>query len=172
MNVLSWLGKTIATMAFVCFLSIVTTLVVINLHTQYLLDSVGIQMDDAKLSLPKLLSQLTGQENMIEKEEPIESKPSGDALEVWQPLSDEVILSMEDFNQVKDQLSDEEKMTIFSIVMENIPFVEMQRLTEMIEEGITAEEMAEIEAIMGQFLNEGDYDELMKMIGRTYDSGL
>lgn len=204
MNVLRWLSKQIVLIVFVCFLSVMTTLVVINALTERIMQQIGIESHHAKITFPQLLAQWSGQGNMIVRDAaPLvkehsdglsadgaidegwrdEGRRDGDerggdsdllehpyegeeAVEVWRSQSsrDQIVFSMEAFAEARDQLSLEEKMKIFTIVVDNIPPAEVQRLSEMMEEGLTDEEIRQIERMMAQYLNEQDYEALWSIL--------
>lgn len=171
MKVLRWLSKTVLTMACVCLLTVMTTLYVMKSYTEQVLGEIGIYFENGQVSLPQWLSPIAGQGNNINEsyEHPSddgasEHIPQGQALEVWQQDSQDVIVPVEAFEQMKDQLSSEAKAEIFSIVIGNVPFEEMQLLSEMMEDGITLEELEHIEHMMSSHLSEADYDKLMTLI--------
>ncbi|NBI29208.1 hypothetical protein [Chengkuizengella marina] len=97
-----------------------------------------------------------------------------DAVEVWNQqenaggskdmVSDEVLFTAEAFTQTKDLLSDEDKMMIFSLIISNLPQGKLQELSTMMEEGITINELVEIESIMKEYLDEAEYNQLVTIL--------
>ncbi|MFS1510965.1 hypothetical protein VQL36_00810 [Chengkuizengella sp. SCS-71B] len=97
-----------------------------------------------------------------------------DAVEVWNQqdnvsgtedmVSDEVLFTAEAFTQTKDLLSDEDKMVIFSLIISNLPQEELQKLSTMMEEGITLNELLAIESIMKEHLDEAEYKQLVTIL--------
>lgn len=184
MKIWRWLTKRLFTAIFVCFLTMTTTIVTINAFTQHILSSLGLQLDGAKLTYTRVLSHIIGQGNNMkqagehqvinddteqkvadseEVEQMTEQWDEGETIEAW-GRSEEIIFSIEQFNNKKDQLSDEDKLRIFTIVIENIPPEEVQVLSTMMEDGITNEEMESIDAMLKRFLDEHDYEELLTII--------
>lgn len=93
-----------------------------------------------------------------------------EALEVWsqggleQTERQEVILSPEDFNMKKDQISSEDKMEIFSVLMAKVPTSEIQRMSLFLEEGITHEEMQQIHDIVHAYLAQDEVSKLNRIL--------
>lgn len=182
MKVLRWLSKTVLTMAFVCLLTVMTTLYVMKSYTEQVLGQIGIQFENGQLILPQWLTPIAGQGNSItinegssegssdgssepdDAQEPIETFPKDQAIEVWKQESEHVIVPVEAFEEMKDQLSSDAKAEIFSMIIGNVPFEEMQHLSEMMEDGITLDELQVIEQMMSTHLSEADYDKLMTLI--------
>lgn len=189
MKIFGWFGKLLFTTLFVCILSVTVTFFMVNMYAQQMLKSMGMDTDDTNLTFSNFLSQLSGQENTIKKEgqviEAQDDKVQGnippkevkdDAVEVWSQQSTstqeqakevdkkEIVITLEEFNKTKDLLSDEDKMSVFSIVVSKIPPKEIQKLSLLMEDGITQEELDEIEKIIGIYLNEDEYDQMLAIL--------
>ncbi|OXM84547.1 hypothetical protein [Paenibacillus rigui] len=75
-----------------------------------------------------------------------------------------VVVSGEDFTKKKDQLTNEEKNKIFNLLMTRVPQDEMQRISRLMEDGITAAELKEIEQVLQKYLKPEEYTQLLSMI--------
>lgn len=75
-----------------------------------------------------------------------------------------VVVSGEDFTKKKEQLSDEDKNKIFNLLVTRIPQDEMQRISRLMEDGITASELKEIEQVLQKYLKQDEYNQLLGMI--------
>ncbi len=111
------------------------------------------------------------QESIAEEAEQETEDPfNQEAVEVWsqveeqESVQDQIILSPEDFNQKKDQMSGEDKMRIFSLVMTKVPAEEIQKLSLYLEEGLTQEETQDIKSIIKAYLQEDDLNELVAIL--------
>lgn len=226
MRVWLWLMKQMVTIAIVCFLTITMTIVVINAFTERIMGSIGLQLDDAKLTYAHVIAHITGQERTIKQgdkqgepqdgqglieqgkhdptradvrqgEQPVtaerevgmtdaeaeraefeteeehaeheaeeeSAEPEGEAaIPVWGQQRDDIVFTMEQFNMKREQLSSEDKLTIFAIIVENIPPEEVQVLSTIMEDGITNEELAEIETMLRHYLDDESYEQLMELI--------
>lgn len=174
MNVLRWLSKTVLMMVFVCLLTVVTTLLVMKSYTEQVLGEIGMQFENGQLTLPQWLSPIAGQGNNIDSSKvrterasegmPSDYSPDDHAIEVWRQGTQHVVVPLEAFEELKSQLSSEAKAEIFSIIMGSVPFDVMQQLSEMMEDGITLEELQHIEQMMKIYLSEVEYDKLMTLL--------
>jgi len=75
-----------------------------------------------------------------------------------------VVVSGEDFTKKKEQLSNEDKNKIFNLLVSRIPQDEMQRISRLMEDGITASELKEIEQVLQKYLKQDEYNQLLGMI--------
>lgn len=99
------------------------------------------------------------------KQEDAEGGIMEDAVAVWG--SQDLSISSEEIIKLKDELSDTEKMQIFSIVASNIPMEEIQTLSTMLEDGLSAKEIEHIDELIQFYLNDADYEQVRKLIFKT-----
>ncbi|MDP5276055.1 hypothetical protein [Chengkuizengella axinellae] len=114
------------------------------------------------------------QDNIYDDYTDVEESDDIDAVEVWnqqeysieeQGLApEEVLFTAEAFTSTKDLLSDEDKMTIFSLIISNLPSGELQKLSTIMEEGVTVNELLEIEATMKEHLSEEEYQQMLTIL--------
>lgn len=90
-----------------------------------------------------------------ETEEESQENAFEGAIPVWGSQS--LSISAEDIIRVKEQLSDEEKMEIFTIIAAKIPFEEIQTLSALLENGLSASEIEQADQLIRQYLDEEDY---------------
>ncbi|MBP1153282.1 MULTISPECIES: hypothetical protein [unclassified Paenibacillus] len=97
-----------------------------------------------------------------------------DAVAVWNRQSEQaelpeeerrVVVSSEEFAEKKEQLSEENKAKIFSILISRLPQEEMQRISVIMEDGITAAELKELQQLFQAHLKPGEYQQLQSLIG-------
>lgn len=75
-----------------------------------------------------------------------------------------VVVSGEEFTKKKEQLSNDDKNQIFKLLLTRVPQTEIQRISSMMEDGITASELTEIERILKNYLKPEEYSQLLGMI--------
>jgi hypothetical protein len=90
-----------------------------------------------------------------------QSSQASQALE-----SSSVLLSEGDFQKIKEQISDEDKMKIFSLVMNRIPAEDLQELSTFVENGLTSEELKQVEELVKKRLNSEEYDQILSIINK------
>jgi hypothetical protein len=106
-------------------------------------------------------------------------KPIEDAVAVWgrvghesggtdsaAELQREIVMSTEEFSEKKEQLTNEDKMQIFTLVIAKLPQSEVQHLSTLLENGITGKEMQEVEQTLQKHLNQEEYQQLMTIINK------
>jgi len=76
----------------------------------------------------------------------------------------DLVMSTETFAKKKEQLTSEDKMKIFSLVVAKLPQNEVQRLSVLLEDGITAEELKEVDQTLHRYLTDDEYKQLMEII--------
>ncbi len=97
-----------------------------------------------------------------------------DAVAVWgsgiveeadsEQGQDRLYISAQEFNEKREKLSDEDKWTIFTLVMSKLPKEELQAISAYMENGITEAEMEELLTIMETYLDEADMDQLLEIM--------
>ncbi len=80
--------------------------------------------------------------------------------------SGSIVITADEFNEKRKNLSDEDKMAIFAIMMNKLPQAELQRLSEWLEDGITDEELTQVEEVINAYLEEDDIDRLLSILNR------
>ena len=101
-----------------------------------------------------------------------EAASPDDAVAVWGRISeaqeaggqgDELVLTLEQFDQVKNEISNEDKLRIFAIVSK-LPQESIQELSVYMENGVTQEELVLIREMLENFLTKEQFDELMQIM--------
>lgn len=80
--------------------------------------------------------------------------------------SNSLVMTPDEFNEKRKNLSDEDKMMIFSIMMNKLPQAELQKLSEWLEDGITEEELTQVEEVINAYLEQADIDKLLSILNR------
>jgi hypothetical protein len=75
-----------------------------------------------------------------------------------------VVVSGEEFTKKKEQLSNEDKNQIFKLLLTRVPQAEIQQISRMMEDGITASELTGIEQLLQNYLKPEEYSQLLSMI--------
>jgi len=96
-----------------------------------------------------------------------------DALPVWSQMNQstgqvasqdkKIVISAQDFNDKKKQLSDSDKLKLFNTIA-SLPVEEIQKISEMIENGLTVEDLEQLQNTLKQHLKQEDYEKLLEMI--------
>jgi hypothetical protein len=76
----------------------------------------------------------------------------------------DMIISTEEFAKKKDSLSSEDKMKIFSLVLNKLPQDEVQHLSALLEDGITTEELKEVNQVLQKYLRPEEYKQLLSIL--------
>ncbi|MFC3747260.1 hypothetical protein [Paenibacillus sp. GCM10012306] len=82
-------------------------------------------------------------------------------------LDQQLVMTPEAMRDLKDNLPSAEKVNIFNILMNKLPQEEMQKISVMMEDGLTEAEVKEIQAVIAKYVDPKEYNELMKMLTPT-----
>ncbi|WP_051286767.1 hypothetical protein [Paenibacillus taiwanensis] len=119
----------------------------------------------------------TGSRGGDEQKSATPQQPDG-ALPVWGAVSteeangqssqlghqEEVVMSPEALTKNKDQLSAEAKNKVFTTLMKKLPQEEWQRISTLMEGGLTSSEMNEVEQILAKHLDDDQYKEMRQLL--------
>ncbi|MEK5025103.1 hypothetical protein [Paenibacillus sp. FSL M7-1046] len=109
------------------------------------------------------------------KEKSVEEKVPEDALAVMgeasgeeeqsdSALDQQLVMTPEAMGELKDSLPMDEKSNIFNILMTKLPQEEMQKISTAMEDGLTENEVKELQQVIAKYVNPDEYDTLMKML--------
>lgn len=74
-----------------------------------------------------------------------------------------LVMSEEQFQTKKEQLSNEDKLVIFS-ALSKLPEADMQTISTLVEDGITSSELTEVEKLVEQHLKPEEYKRLLQIL--------
>lgn len=110
------------------------------------------------------------------QQDPLEDE----ALPVWGSVSEEagsankreeVVIPPESWTDSKSQLPAEMKDEIFRTLLQKLPQEDWQRISTLMEGGLTSNELSEVEQILAKHLNDEEYDKMRSMLaGATSDN--
>lgn len=78
----------------------------------------------------------------------------------------ELVMSTEDFAKKKEALSGDDKMKIFSLVVAKLPQTEVQTLSAILEDGITTQELEEVNATLKKYLSDKELSQLTEILNK------
>ncbi|MEC0307639.1 hypothetical protein P4H67_12875 [Paenibacillus lautus] len=76
----------------------------------------------------------------------------------------EIVMTPGEIVDRKDSLPTQEKEEIFTMLMNKLPQSEMQKISEAMEDGLTAAELTDIEQGISKYLNAEEFDKLITML--------
>jgi hypothetical protein len=94
-------------------------------------------------------------------------KQTGNASKQEQSKTDkqkQLVISAEEFTKKKDQITDTDKVTIFTLLATHLPQTEFQQISTYVEDGVTEQEWADIQQIVEQYLKPEEYKELQDIL--------
>jgi hypothetical protein len=83
-----------------------------------------------------------------------------------QGAGSKMVISAQDFYSEKEKLSDDDKMKVFTILVENLPPDQLQQISQFVEDGITETELQKIDGILRQYVSSSDYETLMNILNK------
>ncbi|BBH23413.1 hypothetical protein Back11_47580 [Paenibacillus baekrokdamisoli] len=78
-------------------------------------------------------------------------------------LKDGVAMTTDQLNEAKSRLSDADKDQLFN-VMKKLPQTAWQQISSLMEGGLTADEMTQVQQLIAQHLDRDEYDSMMKIL--------
>jgi hypothetical protein len=90
------------------------------------------------------------------------SQPPVSQSQTSRDLKDTLVMSAQEFNEKRKKLTNQDKTAIFSIVMTKFPQEELQKMSLLLEDGITEEELGDLEDVMNAYLEQ---EEVTKLLG-------
>lgn len=79
-------------------------------------------------------------------------------------LDQELVMTPGALNDLKENLPADEKSNIFNILMNKLPQKEMLKISSAMEGGLTESEVKELQEIIARYVDEEEYESLMKML--------
>ncbi|GIQ70458.1 hypothetical protein DUZ99_09765 [Xylanibacillus composti] len=102
-----------------------------------------------------------------------EEPPMPDAVAVWgrsigeeEQAQDQLFISMEEFSAKREMLTDDDKWTIFSLIMTKLPKEELQMISTIMENGLTESEMIELLSILESYLDASEMEQLLEIVNK------
>lgn len=77
---------------------------------------------------------------------------------------DGMAMSTDQLNQAKSNMSEADKEQLFNMIMKKLPQDAWQRISVLLENGLTNEEMTEVQQLFAQHLDRSEYDSMMKIL--------
>jgi hypothetical protein len=173
-------------------LSVLTTGFIVNAYLQSVLSSFDIKLDNPLSGgVSDILGNITGntgtddstpveekESNAVEDQTPDNALPvMGQSIEEsadsegqsGSALDQQLVMTPEAMKDVKENLPSGEKVDIFNILMAKLPQEEMQKISTAMEDGLTESEVKEIQETIAKYVDDEEYEVLMKMLTPTSD---
>jgi hypothetical protein len=76
----------------------------------------------------------------------------------------DLVMSAEQFTKKKDQLSEADKVKIFTMLATRLPQAEFQKISTYVEDGVTQQELSEIQSIVEKYVKPEEYKQLQDLL--------
>lgn len=76
----------------------------------------------------------------------------------------ETAVTTDEMTEVKEQMTDHDKEALFGLLMSKLPQESWQAISEYVEEGLTEQELTDIQQIMAQYLDKAEYEQMMDIL--------
>lgn len=107
----------------------------------------------------------TGDPGEFEKQDPADAIPVFGYLDLAEDAAgDELVMSAKEFVMKQEEMSEEDKLTVFSMLFSKVPQHEFQNMSYYLEDGLTAGEIKEIYRIFDRYLSEEEMRELANIL--------
>lgn len=185
---MNWIVKMVRTIALIAaagiissLLTIGTTALVVDHYIQSALQQFNVPLKREPLTALSLWGALWNgniQANgtpSVEEDTPI-TQEEDDALPVWGSVSndaqgvtnqDEVIITPDALSNQKDQLPADQKDEIFRTLLQKLPQEDWQRISTLMEDGLTSAELTEVQQLLAKHLNDEEYKSMLNIISSS-----
>lgn len=75
-----------------------------------------------------------------------------------------IVMSQDDFAKKKAAMSSDDKMKLFSLLVNKLPADQLQQLSALIEDGITQEELKQLDKTLRTYLSKEEYKQILDII--------
>ncbi len=75
-------------------------------------------------------------------------------------------MSAQEFNEKRKKLTSKDKSAIFSIIITKFPQEELQKMSLLLEDGITEEELGDLEDVMNAYLEKEEVVKLLAILNK------
>lgn len=79
-------------------------------------------------------------------------------------LGQKTVVSAENLSSTKDRITNEDKMKLFSLLISKLPPAEVQTISTLMEDGITQQELLEMNAIIQKHLSTDEYNQVVTIL--------
>ncbi|MBD2871798.1 hypothetical protein [Paenibacillus arenilitoris] len=76
----------------------------------------------------------------------------------------ETAVTTDELSEVKEQMTDQDKETLFGLLMDKLPQQSWQTISQYVENGLTEQELTDIQQIMAQYLDKTEYEQMMTIL--------
>ncbi|BFH71661.1 hypothetical protein J27TS7_56550 [Paenibacillus dendritiformis] len=173
------------------FITIATTAVVVDRYIQSALNTFQIPIERPALTLTSMWGELFGSGGKAAQpdkskltpqspqapaagkkaSDPPKEEPGDGALPVMGGISsgdaaerERVVISPDALSRNKEEIPASNKEQLFATLMKKLPQEEMQRLSTLMEDGLTAAELTEAEQILAKYLNDEEYGQMLEWL--------
>lgn len=80
--------------------------------------------------------------------------------------ADQLAMTAEEFNRKKEEMSEEDKAAVFSLLVTRVPQETLMAMSVLLEDGLTHEELKEIEEMIADVLSEEEMGQLLEIIDK------
>jgi len=77
-----------------------------------------------------------------------------------------VLMTAAQFTQIKDKITENDKMQIFSLLANKLPDADLQQFSTYLENGVTEAEWENIQAIVQKYLSSAEYKQLLDILAK------
>lgn len=183
---MNWIMKMIRTIALIAAASIIsslltigTTALVVDHYIQSALQQFNVPLKREPLTALSLWgalwngnTQISGTPS-VNDQTPVPQPEEDDALPVWGSVSgdaqgvtdrDEVVITPDILSSQKDQLPADEKDEIFRTLLQKLPQEDWQRISTLMEDGLTSAELTEVQQLLAKHLNDEEYKSMLSIL--------
>ncbi|GAA3410824.1 hypothetical protein ACFFNY_20810 [Paenibacillus hodogayensis] len=189
MKLFRWLGNVILVGIVAASISAATTYYVLNVYVREMLKPYEAVLPLPEMGISDFIGKLWTYSNPSntrstatagtsigsapEPAKPTAAQQEDEAVAAWSQSGreaarekDKIVISTQQFQEKREKLSGQDKSDVFTMLSTRLPEDALQRISTMLESGLTAGDLQEIEKIVQQYLKPEEYTKLMEIVNK------
>lgn len=153
--------KLILAAMLITIVSLLTTWSMINSYIQQISKPLIPTSSYQPVTLQEILTQLSQISSNPTPAPEIEAIPvMGQVIE----QSDELLFSADELNDKKQNITGEDRVEIYSLMITKVPADQIQQISYLLEDGFTMDELIQASQILQTYLDEAEYAKLIEIM--------
>jgi hypothetical protein len=161
MKIILNMTKLVLSAMLITVVSLLTTWSIINLYIQSISKPLTPTSTYIPVTLNEVLTQLS---QIVSNPTPAQEPEAIPVMSQVVEQSEELLFSAEELNDKKQNITAEDRMEIYSLMITKVPADQVQKISYLLEDGFTMDELIQASMILQSYLDETEYAKLIEML--------
>jgi hypothetical protein len=153
--------KLVFAAVLITVVSLLTTWIMINSYIQQISKPLIPTSSYEPVTLQEILTQISQFVSNPTSTQVTEAIP---VMSQGVEQSEELLFSADDLNAKKQNISAEDRMEIYTLMITKVPADQVQEISYLLEDGFTMDELIQASMILQTYLDEAEYAQLIEML--------